>query len=257
MKKRIKYILIVLIIIILLLIVICISTRKHPQNVEIDKEVSDVVEVITNEEITYEEFVKLIGKKVPNVNIAVGPNSYLRNKPNKDVIKKYKLEEYVKLQDELASKVEKKYIEHLKVESVQEDVREDHACYYLRVTSFFYALYLNDFINLTNAQLDVDVSDIVGHPKQQAEYLKKEVMTLKILDNHLDYYDNDNNDVFITRICYKNQKIENSSMMLSLVLALQGNGYPNVDFSNKKNQQLSQERLQQYLKEVETTTLFE
>ncbi len=256
MDKKKKYLLISLIVIILIIVfnVVYNNNSKKPN---VKKDVARIVKTVTDENLTYDDFTKLVGTDVANINIVTGPNSYLRNKPKEDIIKKYNLEKYVELQDELARRVEKRYVDNLKYKIMETQNLDNKECHVIRITAYYYELYMHDLLNLINAQLDMDISEIVNDSKAQAEYLKKEVLALKVLDNHLDDYENKIQESSVIRLCYKNGKIESNDMILSLVLAFRGNGYLNVDFSNEQNVKAAQARLSKYLDELKKTKLFE
>ena len=68
--------------------IIFITANRHILNnsnnytkEELEEKTKEITDTLTNTNLTYDEFTKLVGEKVPNVHIAVGPNSYLRNKP--------------------------------------------------------------------------------------------------------------------------------------------------------------------------------
>lgn len=254
MKKK-TYIIIIILVILVLATVVASTKRLNKiketyTNKELNEKTEDVTSDIINTDLTYEKFTKIIGQNVPNVHIPVGPNSYLRNKPEDKLIKKYNLENYVKEQEELVKKVEKRYLDNLNYEILGTVDKDGESCQIVKITSYYYALYLNDFINLTNNLLDKDLADIVTSEKTQIEYYKVHVAALKILDNHLDDYENKEKESVEVTVCYVNGKIKSSDEMLGFILSLQGERYSNMDFSKEINIKRSDERLAKYIEEA-------
>ena len=255
MKKK-KYIYIAIVTVVLLVLLIIYLTNHTYTIEELEKKTDDLVEEIINPNLTYEEFSEIAGN-VPNVHIPVGPNCYLRNKPTKEQIKKYKLENYVKIQEELANKVEKKYLDNFKYEIVEskEDEDNNQICQTVRITTFYYALYINDLLGLTTELFDKNMEDIVTNVKTQIAFYKVQVLGMKVLDKHLDEYDNKNKESIDVQVCYKNGKFETKDDALGFILSLQGERYTNNDFSIPSNVKRAEARLAKYLKEAKETKI--
>ncbi len=217
---------------------------------DLEEKTNEIATKVTDTNLTYNEFTKIVGKKVPNVHIAVGPNSYLRNKPEAKLIKKYNLEKYVKIQEELVQKVERKYLDNLNYEVVDTTFTSNEFCQKIKITSYYYAAYLDDLINITTNLLDKDLEDITKSEKTQVEYYKAQVIALKVLDNHLDEYDNVTNESVEMPVCYVNGKFKNSDEAISFIESLQGGRYKNMDFSNNENIKKADERVKTYVEEA-------
>ena len=253
MKKNI-YILIIVIIVGLIITVLINSNKATKINSLDEKKLKEktenIAEEITDNDFTYDKFTSIVGKNVPNVNIAVGPNSYLRNKPEDKLIKKYKLEKYTEIQEKLVQNVEKKYLDSLNYEVTSTKGNNHEYCQNVKITSYYYSLYLYDFINITNGLLNKDLEDIATSEKTQIEYYKSHVTALKVLDSHLDDYENTTNESIEKEICFVNGQISSKDEALGFILALQGENYPNMNFSAEINVKRAQERLDKYLKEA-------
>ncbi|MBR3199055.1 MAG: hypothetical protein IKG27_03475 [Bacilli bacterium] len=237
--------------------IIFITANRHILNnsnnytkEELEEKTKEITDTLTNTNLTYDEFTKLVGEKVPNVHIAVGPNSYLRNKPTDKQIKKYKLENYLNLQEQLVQKVERKYLDNLHYEILETTYSGNEVCQKVNITSYYYATYLDDLINITSNLTNKDLDDIATSEKTQIEFFKVQVLALKVLDNHLEDYNNVNNESVIFPVCYVNGKIKNSDDMIGFIGALQGERYENMDYSKNENIKKADERVKKYLEEA-------
>lgn len=246
MKKKI----IILLVFIFALIIILIPKHEKITKKEITKyknQTEQKLETITSENVTFDEFKKIIGKNITNVHITVGQNSYLRNRPSLKLIEKYDLDEYVKKEELYASEIEKRYLNSLEYRVVKSNVKNNKVCQDIEIKTYYYSLYLIDLINLTNTIAEGDIENTSTDEKTEVEYFKAQVDSEEILSNYLDDYENKTNEKTSASICYKNGKIEKEDQMLSLAVALQGETYSNCDFSNEEVQKKANERLQKYL----------
>ena len=80
---------------------------------------------------------------------------------------------------------------------------------------------------------------------------KIQVAALKVLDKYLDDYDNFTNEKEKVKICYENGELKDKDQMLTLLIALQGELYSNMNMGDEVVVRKSDERLQKYLKEIE------
>lgn len=251
MKKK---IVIIVLVILVLLVLIFIPKGKEITKKEIKEykeKTTEKIDTITNEDVTFDSFKKEIGKNITNVHITVGENSYLRNRPSKEIIKKYDLEKLVQKEDSLADEVEKRYLSALEYDIVKTDVKKNKVCYEVEIKTYYYALYLIDLINLTNEIAPGDVADASESVEAEVEYFKALVKSEEILSNYLDDYENKTNEKTSATVCYKNGKVESEDQMLSLAVALQGETYSNCNFSLKEVQNQANERMAKYLKDYQ------
>jgi hypothetical protein len=252
MKKKKIIILVALLVIILIMIIILWPKYKVDEEEEkrLKKQTNEALTSITNEDISYKEMKKIIGKDITNVHITVGENSYLRNRPSNKVIKEYKLSSYVLKQEQLAKKVEERYLSNLEYKITSTEVNGNEVCENIEIKTYYYALYLIDLINLTNEIAGDNVEDVSENVQTEIKFFKSQVKALEVLDKHLDDYENETNETINQKVCYKNGKIKDADEMLSLAVALQGETYENCDFSNQNNSLMAEQRLEKYLKEV-------
>lgn len=209
------------------------------------------IDKIISPEITFEKMEKIVGKDITNVHITIGKNSYLRNRPSDEVIEKYNLNDLVAKQEKLVKQVESRYLNALEYGILDSEIKKNKVCQTIEISTYYYALYLIDLINLTNAIVDEDLPDVEKNVETEIAYFKGQVAATEILNNHLDDYENISKEKTTSTVCYKNGKIEKDDQMLSLIIAMQGETYSNCDFSKKENQKLADQRLSKYVKEYE------
>lgn len=255
-KKRKIIIIIVILSILLLALAIFFKGKENQKLTKEEKEVitkstNENIDIIKSEDITYEKITSLIGKQVANVHINVGANSYLRNRPSKEIINQYKLNDYITLQEQLAKKVEKKYLDNLEYEIVDTKKEDNQVCQTIKITTYYYALYLHDLINLTNSLTTYNAEDVSQNMEAEVDLFKSQVKAMQVLDKHLNDYDNTLKETTNGTLCYVNQKLVGGDNLLSFIGALQGETYGNCNFSASINITAADNRLKQYLKEAD------
>lgn len=257
MKKNKKLIIIIIAVLCLTIIaMILVLNNQNDKKItkeevqEITKLTNSNIDTIESDDITYDKITSLIGKKVSNIHINVGPNSYLRNRPSEEVIEQYGLNEYIDLQEKLAQKVEKKYLDNLQYEIIDTKRQDNQVCQTVEITSYYYALYLHDLINLTNSLTTYDVEEVSQSVEAEVDLFKSQVKAMQVLDNHLNDYDNTLKETTTGTLCYVNQELVGGDNLLSFIGALQGETYGNCNFSAQVNITASDNRLKQYLQEA-------
>ena len=274
MKYKKKEFLIALIIISLIIIILLINLKNFSGNSktsiikkpvynytpekkeEIKNEVINNISAITSEETTIDNLKKIVSQKdIVNVFLTTGENSYLRNKPSDEIIEKYNLSSLKEQQEYYVSRVEKKYLDNLKYEVVSEEVGEGSLCENIEITTYYYSLYLNDYINITSSLENEIIDEKKDTKKEQEEKIvknyKNQIAALKVLDNYLDDYDNFSKEKEEVKICYEDGELKDKDQILTLLIALQGELYSNMDMNNEVVLKKSNERLEKYLKEIE------
>lgn len=231
------------------------SNKVTEQNLEkLETKTINNIATLEDENITQSKFEKILGKETHNIHIVAGQDSYLRNKLSNKLIKKYNLQNYVKLQKELADKVEEKYLSNLTYEVISSDVEDNKVCQTIEITTYYYALYLNDLLDLVSEMTEGTIEDAEQNEKDAVDYYKMQVLAMKVLDNHLDDYENTTNEISTTKICYTDGKTD-SDEMLGLIAALNGENYNNFDYSKQENIDASKARLNKYLEEAKNITI--
>ncbi len=272
MSTKKKKILIALVIVgfISIMTMIAFKTKNHESSENIPKkhykyttekkekiknDVLSNISSITSEDATIDNLKKVTSEKEAiNVFLTVGEESYLRNKPSDEIIKNYDLSSLIEQQKYYVGRVEKKYLDNLKYEVVSEEVGDGKLCENIEIVTYYYSLYLNDYINITSSLTDFIVDDDNDTKKEKEEKIVKnykiQVAALRVLDNYLDDYDNFSKEKEEVKICYEDGKLKDKDQMLTLLIALQGELYSNMNMGDEVVARKSDERLQKYLKEI-------
>lgn len=250
MKKRYKILLVILVIIVVVGIYI-LSPKYSVTNKEknrIKKEILDNISSLSSNDISFDEYKDIVDTDIYNVSVPVGNDSYLKNKPTEKIISKYKLQELVNLQEELSNKVEKRYLDNLEYRVTATYSDGDYVYERVQIVTYYYALYLHDYLDLVNALYD-NKDNPFSSEEGAYKYYKALVIALQVLDKHLDDYDNKDRDHVNYEMKYYRGKPDSDSMY-SLAMALQGYTYPNMDFSVNENVLKASERVKKYLEEA-------
>lgn len=197
---------------------------------------------------TKAELITLFGnEELLDENIMTGNDSFLRTKPDSEVIQDYNLDNYVDVASELADNLENKIKDNFEFNI--ESVSENNGQYDLTVTykSYYYSQYLNDLTNLQVAiidQTDIDLEEETDENKIIATVYMAKVKAASIIDKYLDTYVNQDEEN-TTEISFAKGKINNSAESLeSYLLNLNGYAYQN-DLASS-----SAERINQYISEI-------
>ena len=251
-KKKIIILSVIGIILVILLMVNLMFNRYHyseKKKVEIKRSVSQKMESLTDEKVTIDDVRKILNdNNIANVLVTLGENSYLRNKPSNDIIEQNNLQSLVEQQEYYVSRVEKKYLDSLSYKIVSEEVNGNDLCENIEIVTYYYSMYLNDYINMVSQIIDFPINEM-DDLTYQIEYYKMQIKIMKVLDNYLDDYDNIKKEKEHLKVCYHNGKLKDESQMLTLVIALQGELYDNVNMSDSKVIEKSNQRLDKYIEE--------
>jgi len=177
-----------------------------------------------------------------------GPDSYLRMKPEEEIIKKYKLSSYVRQADKLATNLEAKIKENFEFKTKGVVESKNYYSVLVYYKSFYYREYIEDFnaivrILINKEKLNIDASTEVDYEKV-AEIYKIQVKAMEILNKHLNEYMN-KNEFHKTYIKFTNRKVSTSVNSLnSYLLSLSDFAHANSNVNTVSN-----ERVQKYLKE--------
>lgn len=217
-------------------------TEKDLLNSE--KKVDSFLEKLTNKDVKFSDYKAIVGSdKVVNVNLVLGDDSYLKNRPDNSIIEKNKLEYYVKKQDEYAKIVQNEYSSALKYEISENYIDIGKVCHHIKLKSFYYSLYLYDLIDLTNAISSASASAASVNSNAEIIFFKAQVTAMAVLNNHIDFYRNKTDEMSELFYCPSSDEIT------TLVTFMMGEMYANSDFSSDKVVRESNERIANYLKE--------
>ncbi len=261
MPKKKKYVIIGIILVILVVIVLLLVKSSQPkyeysteEKEQIKEEVLTKADSLASENVTLKDVQNILNdENALNVLVTVGEQSYLRNKPSDELIEKYSLQSLVSQQEHYVSKVEERYLKNLQYKVVSETIEGNELCENIEIITYYYSLYLNDYINIISNLLTFDLENIEKNEKNKVEYYKLQLKALKVLDNHLDDYENVNQEKEELQICYENGELKDESQLLTLTIALQGELYSNMNMSDPDVMKQTSERLNNYLKEIENS----
>lgn len=261
-SKKIKIITISLLIVIfisLLFNAFKSSNNKNYTEKDVKKVKTDITnrleDTFTSPTSTKEEIEEVIGYDITSSNLIIGKDAYIRKNFDEKTIAKYNLQDYVNKQNAYADRIEKEYLENLKVTLGQTAIYEQTEIYQeVKVISFYYGLYRGDLYELTSLIFQqkkpeaLDESDIQAGSEEDIEYYKSKVEAMGILDKHFDTYVNREEELSV-EIIYKDGKPKNSDEAFTLLCNLTGITYENAWFATEEVQKAQQERLDGYLKE--------
>ena len=260
LEKKISLVLIIIIILCIFIESFFLGTSKKENNpIDVKKVQTDIMNNVNNTFIspdsTIKDIEKVLGYQTINSTYIVGKDSYIRESLSKEIIKKYKLEDYAARQEQYYKRIEKEYLENLKVTLGQtgiyngEDVHQE-----VKIVSFYYGMYIADLIELesilVSEKINNDTLDIQAGSKEEAEYYKCRVDAMGILDKHFDTYVNREEEVSV-EIIYKDGQPKNSDEAFTLLCGITGVTYSNAHFAEEEVQKAQQERLDGYLKELQ------
>jgi len=258
MNKKLKIILPIFIVLIVILNVVLFRGQSTILINSKDEAIKHIQKLNTAiiEGGTKAELSKLIGtNKILDQDIMTGPDSFLRKKPNDNIISKNNLEKYVKVSSLYADNLEKTIKQNFSFKL--RNISEVNGKYMVYVTykTYYYFPYLMDLAALQNDildKLDIDFEKETDEEIIITNAYKARIKAASILDKHLNNYINKEETKTIL-IEIKKGKIENSSDSLkSYLINLNGYAYKNDNLSNLSNQ-----RVKQYLSQLNSNNILE
>lgn len=170
-----------------------------------------------------EEIKQLTG--IPEINplsLLTGPDSFVALKPSEEVELANNLTEYVTLQTQLVKNVEEKIRTNFTYTVEEEtDNTENYVVYKVALKSYYQIAYLLDLQELQKQLLALDQSP---ESLEIKEY-KAKVVAMKILDEKLDEYVNDDEYSIANVYEYKNDKEKTIASLSAYLSILQGLNY--------------------------------
>ena len=241
-----KLIIALIILIILANILILIFASKGKDNTEKSYTRKEIIELISKGYIngmSKKNLENLMGQKLDDKTIITGNNAYLLKKPSKEIIEQYNLNNYVQRNESyfenLTNKIKSNY--SWKFDG---DVKDNQTQYIVKIKTYNYGIYIQDFEELTNLLLTNDKNDT--SPQNVKEY-KAKVIAMKILDTHLDdYLNNDEEKTILINFSGQSDDIKNS--LAQYLVDLGGYNYHNIPQINEMVQNRNT-RLQSYIDE--------
>ena len=274
MNKKQKIGLIVILVLVILVVILIvfknINIKKTPdleQKEKVTESTSENTQAqlkelldkkLINMNITKKQLEKILGISIGSEIFLMGNDSYIMEKPNQNLIKKYKLEEYVKKQESYAKRIQNEFLKEFKYDFGEVTKFEDQIHQIVEITTMYYGLYLNDLNELLQAiyeeqDTQLDINNITE--KDEIENYKYKVMAMEILDQNFEVYKNTTNEKLAVDIIYRKNKPATDNELFSLLCNMMGITYQNASFDGLTTEARSArlEKYKEQLKKVMTT----
>ncbi len=258
MNKYLKIILPIFIILIVILSVVLFDNSSENSINSKDEAIKHIQKLNTAiiEGGTKGQLSKLIGtNKILDQDIMTGPDSFLRKKPNNNIISKNNLEKYVKASSLYADNLEKIIKQNFSFKL--QNINEENGQYkvYITYKTYYYFPYFMDLTALQNAildKLDIDFEKEKNEEVIITNAYKARIKAASILDKHLNDYINNNEEKRLIIELEKGKITNSSDSLKSYLINLNGYAYKNDDLSN-----LSNKRVKQYLSQINTNNILD
>ncbi len=257
MNKISKTLLVLAIIIILIGSTIFIINNKDENKLSKKDVVENIInDVFYNDSTTIKKLNGVMNAQIIPEEVFIGPDSYIRNKPSERIIKKYKLEKYEKTQDKYSVEVEDK----LKSAAKYRITDYNDSIVSLEIEPWYYYNYSNDLTSLSIelmklVNFDIENIDFSSEVFIVTEY-KARIVSMRILNEYLDEYNNDNNEVREVDIEFDNDKPREFAYY-TLYEVLEG---ATSDYSYEKDNEYSEKqsiRLKGYIEKAKKDNLLD
>lgn len=223
------------------------NTKEHLQQL-LEKDLVD-------KNITKDKMEQILGVSISSQMIVLGKDSYIMDHPEAELIEKYNLSDLVKKQEEYAKRIQDEFLKEFKYEFADVTEFEDQIHQNVKITAFYYGLYLNDLDELTqyiyqlkNYQISVDFLT----EQNIIQGYKYQVLAMEILDKNFDVYKNVTDESLVVDIIYRKNKPATSDELFSLLCNMLGITYKNagIDGANSKERQERMENYKQQVREM-------
>ena len=254
-KKNLRILLPVIILISLLsIMIISLLTAIILDNKPFNKQkyVNKIIkEVFYDNNTSIEKLESTLQNPMINEVIFIGKDSALRYKPDNSVIKAYGLQKYVEEQEKYSLKVEKIAIEN--IEYKIDKINKGSINYKIKpwyIYNYSYDLSLLKELIMKDADFKITEKTVFKEEYTVNEY-KARVIALRILDNHLEDYNNIDNEILDLKFIFNGKRAAENEL-LSLYYNLEGvtsKKSPNKMTEKEREKELV--KMKKYLEEAE------
>lgn len=205
MKKHKKIILIIAIFLVIVCLGLAIYFYINPAEIKLNskKDAENYIEKINSFILkgkTNDEYNRIFKYKIDKNLIILGEDAYQNQKPSKEIIKKYNLEEYVKEHEKLIKNLESKIKDNFDVKVMKTSDYENKFNNTINIKTFYYSSYISDLKTIESDIVflaGMDYTDTNLTEKEEADRYKAKVKAMKIIDEYLDRYVNKNETLSI------------------------------------------------------------
>lgn len=250
--------LIILILVITLVIPLLVKDNNEYDSKKTTREFASDIETLNDLLInggSKKEIIELTKiKELENFNIMTGKDSYLNQKPSKEIIDTYNLNDYVTKSSKYISRLEKEIKNNFDFKS--ENVTRDNNYIYNMVTvkAYYYSGYIVDLEELKNQLLEKVISS--DKKEEKANNYKAKVKAMEILDKKLKDYRNKNEKINIGVNYNASKKTYTKNSLYQYILTVQGFSYRNNPEMMEKNANV-QTRMTEYIDEALTNGILD
>jgi len=252
-KKKIIIVSLILLITLIIVIVLLLPSNEKQDLEAIENNTEEAVKLFLNPKADIKQIAEETGIPMTDYNVIVGDDSYLKTKLDEKILNKYDLSEYQKAQEKYATEIETRFLESIEYNLGEaKEINADEAVQTVTVKGYYYELYLTDLMELSTKILKesgYDLSKLEKDEKIEVAYYKAKVKAMQVMSNHKEEYDN-HSEKLEFELIYKDGKPKNSDEMLTLLLNIKGMTYDNMDFSDEKNIEAHQKRVDSYFSEI-------
>lgn len=248
--KSIKRIAIIILLVAIIMIIVGISFYFSNKRSKIKETIEEVNQIVLSSASKEELLKKVNSEKINSFIIMTGPDSYIAEKPSKDLIEKYNLSNYEKVQTQLVERVEKKIKDNFKTIMSDETFEDNNATVYRGLLKTYYQIYyLHD---LQDLQQKIIAEKLITEEDNEILEYKAKIIAMKVIDNYLDIYDNKKEYCSFTVYIYDDEK-KTADSFASYLNMLQGSNYDND--TTKKLEQSAEIRINGYYEEAKNVTI--
>lgn len=224
MKKVLIITTIIIIIILNIIILITWGTPKKEKQLTKKETIEEISKGFING-ISKNSLEKLLNQSIDNKTVMTGKDAYLLQKPSEKTIENYNLNKYVKYNEEYYDNLYK-VIKNNYTWEFDGKTQNNQNSYFIKIKTYSYGIYLSDIERLCEMLIKNNQSE---EPQKVINY-KAKVISMKLLDSHLEEYISNENEktIAITFSNINDDETKNSLMQYLVDLAGYNNHGDNI-----------------------------